>query len=463
MQVESLSADRDSPEALVARLARQLRQHGLWDLLLMILPPLLAAAYCLATLYRVGWLSAAASVIALSAAAGLTLVPVVGFCRRQAPPTRIAAGLMDERAAASDRFITLSTIEPAAAPASMVSRLRAEAATFLARVQLRRDFPYRVKRSFYWSFFGSLVVALLFRLFLPLVDAAVNPPSAPERLRALAARMAERPRLSALARQLQALATKAENPKTAEEEKQAAVQRLQKEIAREQNQPGQNDADRDLLSDAASTLEAMKQQTGNGQPQEQSQNGGGGDVRSNVPQEGEQKASSSAGGGDAKGEGDAQPNKQSQSGEASRGEPKQQAAGADQRKEGEGKPERDDSSDSGRDKNQELAGKMQGDREDKGGKSKASEEIPQSPPPADRLSRPGEQGKEGIKGARYVTVQLPEEAMANGKGERGGTVDAKGNRVGQKQPASNVPLPAHLPDAPNEKQHVPLEYRGMIR
>jgi hypothetical protein len=41
--------------------------------------------------------------------------------------------------------------------------------------------------------------------------------------------------------------------------------------------------------------------------------------------------------------------------------------------------------------------------------------------------------------------------------------DAKGNRVGTKVPVSNVPLPAHVPDAPTEKQHMPLEYRGMIR
>jgi hypothetical protein len=152
-----------------------------------------------------------------------------------------------------------------------------------------------------------------------------------------------------------------------------------------------------------------------------------------------------------------------QQGQASRGEPKEQRNEADQQKQGEGKPDQPDPSNSDREKNQELAGKIQGNREDKGGKSKASEEIPQSAPPAERFNRPGEQGKEGIKGARYVTVQLPEEAAAEAKGERGGTTDAKGNRVGQKLPASNVPLPAHLPDAPNEKQHVPLEYRGMIR
>jgi hypothetical protein len=461
MQAESMTSERESPETLVARLAHQLRQHGLWDRLLVTLPPLLALAYCLTTLYRSGWISPAAVIAAVSAAACLCFIAVVNLYRRQAPPVRLAAGLVDERAGANDRFITLSTIEPSASPASLVSRLRAEALGFRDRIQLKRDFPYTVKRSFYWSFFASVALALIFRLALPLAQSSVHPPSAPERLRALAARMAERPRLNELARQLQALATKLENPKSSQQEKQAAVQELQKRIAKEQDREEQKD-NSDLLSEAASTIKSMDQQTGKGQ-QQQHQNGGGGEINSNLPQQGQQKTSPSPGGGDAKGEIDAQPNQDMQKGQASRAEPKEQRSEANQQKQGEGKPNQPDPSNSEREKNQELAGKIQGNREDKGGKSKASEEIPHSAPPAERFNRPGEQGKEGIKGARYVTVQLPEEAAAEAKGERGGTTDAKGNRVGQKLPASNVPLPAHLPDAPNEKQHVPLEYRGMIR
>ena len=72
-------------------------------------------------------------------------------------------------------------------------------------------------------------------------------------------------------------------------------------------------------------------------------------------------------------------------------------------------------------------------------------------------------GKEGLKNARYVTVQLPEDVAADAKGEKTGTRDSKGNRVGAKLPVSNTPLPAHLPDAPAEKQQMPLEYRGIIR
>jgi hypothetical protein len=110
-----------------------------------------------------------------------------------------------------------------------------------------------------------------------------------------------------------------------------------------------------------------------------------------------------------------------------------------------------------------MSGKTEGNREDKLGKNKQSEEIPRGAPPAERFSRPGEQGNEGIKGARYVTVQLPEDVAADSKGETTGAKDSKNNRVGPKLPVSNVPLPAHVADAPTEKQQVPLEYRELIR
>jgi hypothetical protein len=381
--------------------------------------------------------------------------------RRQPAPVRRAAGLVDERAEANDRFITLSTIDQSGASASLVRRLRTEALGFIDRVQLKRDFPYRVKRSFYYSFLASVTLAMLFRLAVPLVQATLHPPSAAERLRALAERMAERPALAPLARQIQALAKTVENPKIPPQEKQAAIQTTQKTIAQEQAREEQRE-NRDMLGEAASTVKGMDQQAGNGQEHKQDQNAGAGDINSNLPQEGQQKNQPSAGSGAAKGEMDAQPSEKVQQGQAAKGDTKQQSRESNQQTQGEGKPNQPDSNDAGREKNQETAGKTQGNREDKGGKSKASEEIPQSAPPAERFNRPGE-GKEGIKGAGYVTVQLPEEAAAEGKGERGGTTDSKGNRVGQKLPVSNVPLPAHLPDAPSEKQQVPLEYRGMIR
>jgi hypothetical protein len=78
------------------------------------------------------------------------------------------------------------------------------------------------------------------------------------------------------------------------------------------------------------------------------------------------------------------------------------------------------------------------------------------------LHKPGE-GKEGISGARYVTVQLPEDVAADSKGESRATKESKGSRARPQVPVSNVPLPAHVPNAPTEKQQMPIEYRGIIR
>ncbi|HZD40797.1 MAG TPA: hypothetical protein VE131_08760, partial [Terriglobales bacterium] len=111
---------------------------------------------------------------------------------------------------------------------------------------------------------------------------------------------------------------------------------------------------------------------------------------------------------------------------------------------------------------EELTGKTQSDSQEKLGKNR-SEEIPQGAPPAERYYKPGEQGQEGVKGARYITVQLPEDLVANSQGEGAITKQSKEARAYPKPPLSNVPLPAHVPDAPTEKQQLPLEYRGIIR
>jgi hypothetical protein len=89
--------------------------------------------------------------------------------------------------------------------------------------------------------------------------------------------------------------------------------------------------------------------------------------------------------------------------------------------------------------------------------------LPKDGPPAERYYQPGEQGKEGIKGAQYVTVQLPEEVAADGSGSATTSKDAKASRSRPKVPVSNIPLPPHLPDAVAEKQRVPLEYRDLIK
>jgi hypothetical protein len=60
-------------------------------------------------------------------------------------------------------------------------------------------------------------------------------------------------------------------------------------------------------------------------------------------------------------------------------------------------------------------------------------------------------------------VQLPEELAADSTGEGILSKQSKESKAYPKAPVSNVPLPAHVPDAPTEKQQLPLEYRGIIR
>ena len=52
---------------------------------------------------------------------------------------------------------------------------------------------------------------------------------------------------------------------------------------------------------------------------------------------------------------------------------------------------------------------------------------------------------------------------ADAKGESRAAKESKGIRARPQVPVSNAPLPAHVPNAPTEKQQVPIEYRGIIR
>jgi hypothetical protein len=185
---------------------------------------------------------------------------------------------------------------------------------------------------------------------------------------------------------------------------------------------------------------------------------------SDVRQQGQGKSEQSQGGsGDSKGDSSAQLSTELQQGKTAQGNPKEPGSEKNQQP-GEAKQDNQpDPSRSGKEQNKEQMGKTEGGSKDGAGKEKSSEEPPpQGVSPAERFYKGGE-GKEGIKNARYVTVQLPEEIAAEGKGESRATKESKASRARTQVPVSNVPLPAHVPNAPSEKQQVPIEYRGMIR
>jgi hypothetical protein len=453
-----------TPEKLVHELAGHLRNHIVWDSLLVSFPPLLVAIYLAAFLYRAAWIGTITFFLIILTAVGLGLLAMLFRYRPSLPSMGSAARLVDERAGAKDHFLTLATIEPSQSAPFLISRLRTDAAGYENHVELKRDFPYQIKRSFYGSLVGSIAVGLLFQLLFQLVH-STPPVPAPQRLREIAEKMAQRPRLSELGRGLQTLATKLEDPKASPQEKRAEIQETQKKIEEQQKKEQQKD-DQDLLGQASSTLQDLEQQSRNGQDQQKEQHeGGGGSIQSNLPQEGQGESKQSQGnGGDSKdGLKDARLSKNMEQGKSAQGAPQDQNKENNQQKSGDEKGNQPDANKPERNQGKEAAGKTEGGMAESGGKSKASEEIPQGSPPAERFNKEGQEGKAGIKGAGYVTVQLPEEITADGKGESTGTKAGRNGRSQSKLPVSNVPLPAHIPDAPAEKQPMPLEYRGMIR
>jgi hypothetical protein len=452
MRIASHSRPQEAPEQRVRRLVAQLRNYALWDALLIFSPPLLVSIYVAAYLYRAAWIAQPTLVLLSIAIIGVGLIGIVARYRPLVPSLPNAARLVDEKSKAKDRFLTLATIEAALWPPALVERVRSEAAALLDRIDLKREFPYRIKRSFYGSMGASLLVALLFHVWLALPGASFSRVSPDEKIRRLAEKMAPRPSLSALSRNLQMLATKLRDASVPGPEKQILIHENLEQV--EQQQKKEKDQEnRELLAETSSTLRGLEQQSSGSQEAEAQK--GGGDIQSNLPQDGQGE------GKESQGEINAQQSKDMQEGKAAQGDPKQPGKDNSQPNRGEGKNNQPNPSKSEQGTGTEEKTQGAGGQE-RSAKSR-SEEIPQGPPPAERFHKPGEEGRGGIKGAGYVTVQLPEEIAGEAAGQGTTTKESKPTKGRPKVPVSNVPLPAHVPDARAEKQQLPLEYRGIIR
>jgi hypothetical protein len=456
MEAAKKRSDRATPEQLLQRLVKKFTHHALWDALLIFLPPLAAVLYCLYYLFINLWISPWATSVLSFTALAMSVLAIVMRYRPNVPSIPFVARLMDDRAGAKDRFLTLATLSsPAAAP--LVSRLRAEAAELQRRIAIKREFPYRINRHAYWSLLISLAAAALFPLLLPLAHSTLHPQPPHKRLGELAERMALRPNLGETARSLQNLAAKLEEPKLTPQEKQKLARDERNKIEELEKKQTQQQ-DRDLLNQAAGALQGVEQQSG-GRERTKDQQGGGG-IQSNLPHQGQGEGKQSEGSGsDGKGELNARFDDQMQQGKMAKPNPQEQSKEKTAAAKSGG--DRADPSQTGKEQSNERTGKMDG-KDEKSGRGKVSEEIPQGAPP-ERFYKPGEGDYRGLKGADYVTVQLPEELTGQGKGG-GQKKDSKGGRAASSQvPVSNVPLPKHVPDAPAERQQMPLEYRGIFR
>ena len=466
MQVSSTLSTREGPENLVHRLVAQLRRHVLWDAMLIFVPPAAALIYIAAVLFRVAWLSPRAVLVTVALIVALSALGTLLRRRPRLPTLRGAAHLIDEKAGAKDHFLTLATIDPASSPASLLSRLRQQGASFREGIELNRDFPYRFKRSAYWSLGLSLAAAILMHALVPMAHSARYSANLQVQLREIAQRMAAKPRLGPLAKELEALATKLDDPKISPQDKRALAQKMEQKIEEQSKKEEQKD-DRDMLADASSALSGVEkqQQLASGQDQQQQQEKGGGGIQSNAPQDGQGENKQSQGGsGESKGESSARLSQEKmEQGKSAQPNPKEPGQDKSQTGDAKNNQNQPDPNQPGKDPNKEKAGKTEGGSKDGAGKQQApAEPPPQGGPQADRFYKPGE-GKEGLGSKGYVTVQLPEDVIADSKGESRPAKDSKNSRARTQVPVSNVPLPAHVPNAPSEKQQIPIEYRGILR
>ena len=213
------------PENLVAHLTVRLRSQVLWDSLLICMPPAVAALFIALVCYQAAWLSPLGFLLVGLGIAGFTGLAVIFRYRPLAPSVTAAAQLIDRQAQSKDRFLTLATLANSAQPPTFVARLRHETARFGERIQFGRDFPYRLSILFtvHWRF--RWLAAILFHFLIPVAESVIVPPSVQQKLRQIAAKMAQKESLKPLAQELQALAAKLDDPKATPEEKQAAVRR----------------------------------------------------------------------------------------------------------------------------------------------------------------------------------------------------------------------------------------------
>jgi hypothetical protein len=431
--------------------------HAFWDALLIFSPPLWVALYLTVYFQKVAWIAPMTSVWVGATVVGVGVLAVVIRVRSLIPSVGSVARMVDEKTKAKDRFLTLATIDGSLWPSSLVARLRSEAAASLQGIDFRREFAYRIKRSFYWSLLGSIIAAASFHLLLLGSSARQVPPA--QTLNELSERMALEPALSTLAQGLQALALKLQEAGTSEEEKQTLIHQTLKQV--EEQRKSEDQENRDLLNQALNTLQGLEQQSSRGQQKDSE--AGEGSLASNLSQKGQGEGKQNQGeGNDGKGESNTQRSEGIEKGKSTQADPKESGHEKSERNQADAKGDQlDRSKTEAKDSGSDSRGKTPGGAEKLG--RNQSEEIPQGMPPAERFHKPGEKTKEGVKGARYITVQLPEELAAESKSEGTRDKQSKEAKAYPKGPASNIPLPAHAPDAPAEKQPLPLEYRGIIR
>ena len=455
MAVSVAEAEALRPEGLLLGVRRHLARHAAWDALLFSLPTLLAFCYIAFFSYRFGRL--APSVLLAAGALFFLGCGALGLWRYYSlvPSLAAVARLIDERTQAESRFVTLATVDPRSSSPALWSRLRQEAVSFLRRLDVDRDFPFRLRRSFYDSLIASLLLILLFHLFIELEPRLAGRQKTVEDPAALAERLSQVPRFAELAERLKTLAAKLPDPTVTVDEKRLAIERASEQVKKQLSaQPEQGGNNQELLQQTKNTLSALQDNLEKGE----SGDAGGSAERSPLGRGGKGEQSEGEGTKDIQ-----QRDGQSPSKDLAESSPAQSpTAGAMDSK---GKSEGGRSG-----AGAEPRGKEQGDAskadQTEGARAKPATGLGKGNPTgraSERFLRPGEQGGPGAKDARFVIVQLPEEEIESSSGSGStGTRKKKGSIA--RPPVGNLPL--RRPDSPEaapEQQRMPLEYRGLIK
>jgi hypothetical protein len=441
-----MASTKQGPEKTVEELAQRLGRQRFWDMFLVLFPPLLALSYVGVSIFYAGLLSVSGFWVVVGGAVAAISGYFFFYRGGRIFSPRYAATLLDAKTQAQDRFVTLATVKPSDVPA-FYGRLRKESAGLLDRIDLRGDFPYRVKRSFVGSMIASLILILAFHVLFHVVFLA-SPAASPSTDLSRATReLSREPRFTELARRIEALIARMERDRLQEQEKAAVIQELVKKMEEEKKKDRSGS---DLLDRAEKALRGLEKGE-----QERREHAKGGGAKTDLPEEGEGKGKSKGGSGEGDDNRQAVLQNEELKGEKSPREPtKDESKG-----QGEGKGQGERMNQQGETK-KEIEGAARKEMEGKGSKANSTE-APSGQPPQERFYKPGEGGERGLKGARYVTVELPEvesPGAGTGEGER------KTKTAKSKIPVSNVPLsPATTPDLPREKQSLPLEYEGLIR
>lgn len=247
MAVSVADAEALRPEGLLLGVRRHFARHAAWDALLFSLPTLLAFCYIAFFSYRFDRL---APPVLLTVGALLVLaIGALGLWhyRSLVPSLGAVARLIDERTQAENRFVTLATVDPRSSAPALWSRLRQEAVSFLRRLDVDRDFPFRLRRSFFDSLIASLALIVLFHLFIELEPWLTGRQKAVQEMATLADRLGQVPRFAELAERIKALAAKLPDPTVTVEEKRLAIERaleqVKKQLSAQPEQAGGNNQD----------------------------------------------------------------------------------------------------------------------------------------------------------------------------------------------------------------------------